>query len=176
MQFRQLRYFVRIVEAGSFSRAASIVHIAQPALSQQIAELEERLGVSLLQRSARGVRPTAAGEILYTKASEILHRLDRLPGLVRSSGGEPEGVVGLGIMASLAPKMVGGILQECRTIMPKVTIRVTDGDSFGLERKIALGALDLGILYEDEFLTPLTRKPLFTQKLHLVSHALLPDQ
>src|ERR1700759_4808119 len=90
MQFRQLRYFVRIVEAGSFSRAASVVHVAQPALSQQVAELEERLGVALLSRSARGVRPTAAGEILYKEAAGILHQLDQLPGVFRSSTGEPQ--------------------------------------------------------------------------------------
>src|ERR1700748_3127109 len=53
MQFRQLRYFVKIVDAGSFSRAASVVHVAQPALSKQIAELEERLGVGLLSRRGR---------------------------------------------------------------------------------------------------------------------------
>ena len=52
MQFRQLRYFVKIVEAGSFSRAATLIHVAQPALSQQIHELEDRLGVMLLQRGA----------------------------------------------------------------------------------------------------------------------------
>jgi LysR family transcriptional regulator, nitrogen assimilation regulatory protein len=175
MQFRQLRYFVKIVDAGSFSRAATVVHVAQPALSQQVAELEERLGVMLLQRSARGVRPTAAGEILYREASEILHQLDQLPGAVRSSSGEPEGSVTLGIMSSLAPKMVGGILGECRSSMPKVTIRVTDGDALGLERKIASGAVDIGILYEDEFVTSLMRKPLFTQRLFLISVVPLPD-
>ena len=53
MQYRQLRYYVKIVEAGSFSRAAALIHIAQPALSLQIAELEDYLGVSLLQRSAK---------------------------------------------------------------------------------------------------------------------------
>src|SRR5277367_3621072 len=100
MQFRQLRYFVKIVDAGSFSRAASVVHVAQPALSQQIAELEERLGVMLLQRSARGVRPTAAGEILYREASAILHQLDQLPSAIRPSSGEPEGTVSLGFVSS----------------------------------------------------------------------------
>jgi len=60
MQYRHLHYFVSVVDAGSFSRAASTIHVAQPALSQQIAQLEEQLGVSLLLRSARGVRPTAA--------------------------------------------------------------------------------------------------------------------
>jgi LysR family transcriptional regulator, nitrogen assimilation regulatory protein len=94
----------KIVDAGSFSRAASVVHVAQPALSQQIAELEERLGVMLLQRSARGVRPTAAGEILYKEASAILHQLDQLPSAIRPSSGEPEGTVSLGFVSSLAAK------------------------------------------------------------------------
>jgi LysR family transcriptional regulator, nitrogen assimilation regulatory protein len=69
MQFRQMRYFVKIVDAGSFSRAAATIHVAQPALTHQIHELEEKLGVVLLQRSARGVRPTAAGEVLYAQAA-----------------------------------------------------------------------------------------------------------
>src|SRR5271154_6545180 len=168
MQFRQLRYFVKIVEAGSFSRAASVVHVAQPALSQQVAELEERLGVALLQRSARGVRPTAAGEILYKEASAILHQLDQLPGTVRSSNGEPEGTVNLGFVSSLAPRLVG-FLDKCRVAFPKVIIRVSDGDSLSLESKIASASVDLAILYEDAFTTPLTRIPLYRQKLFLVS-------
>jgi LysR family nitrogen assimilation transcriptional regulator len=169
MQFRQLRYFVKIVDAGSFSRAASVVHVAQPALSQQIAELEERFGIMLLQRSARGVRPTAAGEILYKEASAILHQLDQLPSAIRTSSGEPEGTVSLGLISSLAPKLVGGILEECGTRLPKVTIRMSDADSHGLESRIAAGSVDIAILYEDEFATALTRKPLFRQKLYVIS-------
>ena len=146
MQFRQLRYFVKIVDAGSFSRAASVVHVAQPALSQQIAELEERFGIMLLQRSARGVRPTAAGEILYKEASAILHQLDQLPSAIRTSSGEPEGTVSLGLISSLAPKLVGGILKECRTGLPKVTIRMSDADSHGLESRIAAGSVDIALM------------------------------
>ena len=169
MQFRQLRYFVKIVESGSFSRAASVVHIAQPALSQQVAELEERLGVTLLQRSARGVRPTAAGEIFYKEASAILHQLDQLPQIVRSSTGDVEGTVNLGFVSSLAPRLVG-LLEECREAFPKIVIRVSDGDSLSLESKIASASVDIAILYEDAFTTALTRKPLFRQKLFLISH------
>jgi LysR family transcriptional regulator, nitrogen assimilation regulatory protein len=168
MQFRQLRYFVKIIEAGSFSRAASVVHVAQPALSQQVAELEARFGVALLQRSARGVRPTAAGEILYKEASSLLRQLDQLPGVVRSSGGEPEGTVNLGFISSLAPRLVG-FLDEFRELFPKVVIRVSDGDSLSLEGKIASSSVDLAILYEDAFATALTRRPLFRQKLFVVS-------
>src|ERR1700742_2604812 len=100
MQFRHLRYFVKIVEAGSFSRAATTIHVAQPALSQQIGELEEQLGLSLLHRSARGVRPTAAGEVLYREASSILRLMEQLPGVVRSSSGETEGSVALGMSST----------------------------------------------------------------------------
>jgi LysR family transcriptional regulator, nitrogen assimilation regulatory protein len=88
VQLRHLRYFVRIVEAGSFSRAATLVHIAQPALSQQIAELELELGVPLLIRGPRGTHPTPAGDILYHEAVSILGRMDQLPELVRASGPE----------------------------------------------------------------------------------------
>jgi LysR family nitrogen assimilation transcriptional regulator len=176
MQFRQLRYFVKIVDAGSFSRAATVVHVAQPALSQQVAELEERLGVMLLQRSARGVRPTAAGEILYREASEILHQLDQLPSAISPSSREPKGTVSLGFAVSLAPKLVGGVLEECRTKLPKVTLRVSDGDSLSLEDRIASNSVDLAVLYEDEFATAMTRRPLFRQKMHLISRVPLPDQ
>jgi LysR family nitrogen assimilation transcriptional regulator len=103
MRYRQLRYFCKIVECGSFSRAAATIHVAQPALSQQIAELEAQIGVELLQRSARGVRATRAGEVLYREALGILRRMDRIPSLVRSDGGGVEGSVSLGIVSILGP-------------------------------------------------------------------------
>jgi LysR family nitrogen assimilation transcriptional regulator len=169
MQFRQLRYFVKIVEAGSFSKAASVVHVAQPALSQQIAELEQRLGVSLLQRSARGVRPTAAGTALYREATGLLHQLDQLPRIIRAPDDETEGLVNLGIAISLAPKIIGGLLEECRATLPKVTIRLSDGDSFSLAGKITSTALDLAILYEDGLTAQVSRTPLFRQKMFVIS-------
>jgi molybdenum-dependent DNA-binding transcriptional regulator ModE len=106
MQYRHLYYFLKIVEAGSFSQAARTVHVAQPALSQQIAELEASLGVPLLQRSARGVKPTAVGDILYEEASSILRKYDKA-GLVRSSAGDVVGRVSLGMPASLSTTLVG---------------------------------------------------------------------
>ena len=111
VQLRHLRYFTRIVEAGSFSRAASVVHIAQPALSQQIAELELDLGVTLLHRSARGVAPTPAGDVLYHEAVSILGRIEQLPELVRSGGPEIEGTVNIGTSSTLAASLFGPIRQ-----------------------------------------------------------------
>ena len=120
MKLRQLRYFVTIVDAGSFSRAAQVAHVAQPALSQQIADLEEQLGVTLLQRSARGVNATAAGQRLYVEASAILRRVERLPDVVRGHGEEVEGCVSIGMAFPLASQFAGPIMAACRVALPKV--------------------------------------------------------
>jgi LysR family nitrogen assimilation transcriptional regulator len=169
MQYRHLYYFVRIVEAGSFSQAARTIHVAQPALSQQIAELEAALGVSLLQRSARGVRPTAAGQKFYDEASSILRKYENLPGLVRSSSGDVEGRVGLGMPASLSTTLVGPFIERCRADHPKVTLKFIDGDSEFLREEVEKSRLDLALAYEDEFFPVVLRQPLFRQNHYLIS-------
>lgn len=168
MQLRHLRYFVKIVEAGSFSRAATTIHVAQPALSQQIAELEEQLGLSLLQRSARGVRPTAAGEVLYREASAILQQMERLPGIVRSSGGEPEGSVRLGMSSTLAAAMAGSFIEACKAELPKITLKFSAADSETIKARVEANGLDIGLVFEDELVPVFARRPLFRQRLYLV--------
>ena len=169
MHYRHLYYFVRIVEAGSFSQAARTIHVAQPALSQQIGELEASLGVSLLQRSARGVRPTAAGQKLYDEASSILRKYENLPGLVRSSSGTVEGQVSLGMPASLSTTLVGPFIEACRADHPKVTLKFIDGDSEFLREEVEKSRLDLALAYEDEFFPVVLRQPLFRQNHYLIS-------
>jgi LysR family transcriptional regulator, nitrogen assimilation regulatory protein len=168
MQYRHLYYFVRIVEAGSFSQAARTIHVAQPALSQQIAELEASLGVSLLQRSARGTRPTAAGQKLYEEASSILRKYENLPGVVRSSSGEIEGRVSLGMPASLSTTLVGPFIESCRAAHQKVTLKFIDGDSEFLREQVEKSRLDLALAYEDEFFPVVLRRPLFRQNHYLI--------
>ncbi len=170
MQYRQLRYFVGIVDAGSFSRAATTLHVAQPALSQQIADLEARLGASLLLRSARGVRPTAAGQLLYQEAAVLVKRVESLPGLVRSqTEGAAEGVVALGIASSLAPSMAGRFIEACSKAFPKISIRFTDGTSERLISLVEGRKLDVALVFEDDFVATLSRLPLFRQRLFLIS-------
>jgi LysR family transcriptional regulator, nitrogen assimilation regulatory protein len=167
MQYRQLRYFVKIVEAGSFSRAAALVHVAQPALSQQIGELEDRLGVILLQRSARGVRPTPAGEVLYREAAAILKKLDQLPSVVRSSDGVAQGTVSLGLASLLGPGIVGRFVEACRSQLQKVNLKLAVSDSASLREKLSRQSLDLAIVFEDELDPAFARQPLYRQRLYL---------
>jgi LysR family nitrogen assimilation transcriptional regulator len=141
VQFRQLRYFVAVVEAGSISRAAATVHVAQPALSQQIADLEERIGVQLLLRTPRGVKATSAGETLFREASLILHRMDKLPGMLKSAIGETQGTVRLGIVASLAGPLVGVIGEHFKSELPQVNLICSDGDTASLVARVQSHAL-----------------------------------
>lgn len=170
MQYRHLHYFVSVVEAGSFSRAASTIHIAQPALSQQIAQLEELLGVSLLLRSARGVRPTAAGEVLYREASSILGRLQQLPGIVRSGTGPTKGVVRLGVSSTFLTTAPIAFMEQCKSSLPDVALRMAVSDSPTIKRRVTEHELDLGLVLEDEFAPTFARTPLFRQRLFLIRH------
>ena len=78
MDLRQLRYFAKVVESGSFSKAASQLHVAQPALSKQVQQFEEDLGLALIERGSRPVRLTEPGRVIYEQALQILERVDDL--------------------------------------------------------------------------------------------------
>ena len=174
MQFRHLRYFVKVVEAGSFSRAAEMIHVAQPALSQQVAQLEEELGLVLLQRTARGVNPTAAGEVLYREASAILHQMEQLPNVIRGGGSEIAGVVNLGISSTLLATLPSAFLEACTKAYPKVDLKLSITDSPNLKARVDSHALDIALVYEDELVSTFARKPLFRQRLYLITRELIP--
>jgi LysR family transcriptional regulator, nitrogen assimilation regulatory protein len=173
MRYRQLRYFCKIVECGSFSRAAATIHVAQPALSQQIAELEAQMGIELLQRSARGVRATRAGEVLYREALGILRQMDQIPSLVRSDSGAVEGSVSLGIVSILGPRVATAVVAACREALPKVTLKLVALDSASLRDRVETQTLDMAIVFESDLLLPaLARQPLFRQRLYFIGHSL----
>ncbi|MGY4426074.1 LysR family nitrogen assimilation transcriptional regulator [Bradyrhizobium sp. JR6.1] len=168
MQLRHLRYFTGIVDAGSFCRAAATIHVAQPALSQQMSALEAELGVALLHRSVRGVRPTREGKVFYREATSILQQVDQLRGIIRSTAGEPEGAVRLGMSSALAASFACALMEACRTVLPKVRLHLVTGDSLHMKPLIASRALDICAVLEDEPISGVTRRPLFQQRLHLV--------
>ena len=86
MNLRRLKYFVKIVDIGSLTQAAEVLHIAQPALSQQVATLEGEMDQQLLIRTKRGVTPTEAGKILYTHARTILRQCEQAQLAVHNVG------------------------------------------------------------------------------------------
>src|SRR5215212_6510363 len=100
MELRHLRYFVMVAREQSFTRAAEKLHIAQPPLSRQIQQLEEELGVALIQRSSRPVFLTEAGRLLYEQAIQVLDRVDEIRGMMRRLREAQCGRFGIGFVGS----------------------------------------------------------------------------
>ncbi len=106
--------------------------------------------------------------MLFREASSILHQLDQLPAVARSQSDDPEGTVSAGIASSLAPALVGVLIQKSHAKIPKVKLKVSDDDSETLEAAVDGSSLDLAVVYEDEFVSKFSRQPLFRQQLFLV--------
>jgi LysR family nitrogen assimilation transcriptional regulator len=124
--------------------------------------------MTLLHRSARGAKPTIAGEVLYREASAILRQMDQLPGIVRSREGEVEGSVSLGMSSTLAATLAGGFIEACRTALPKVMLKFSASDSESLKARVVAQTLDMALVFEDELVPNYARSPLFRQRLFLV--------
>lgn len=170
MEIRQLRYFVRIVDLGSFSRAALELYVAQPALSKQIRMLEEELGSTLLQRSVRGVEPTSSGMVFYRHAQSVLRQLDRLAGEIAEAQGNPTGLVTLGIPQSPAQLLAAPLVNEVHERYPGIQLRIREGVSGMLEEQLLNARLDMSLLFDRSVRAQrLHVVPLLTESLMLVT-------
>ncbi|MFG6160308.1 LysR family transcriptional regulator [Halomonas sp. 1390] len=150
MEFRQLSYFIAVVETGSISAASRHVHVAQPALTRQIRLLEEDLETRLFDRHARGVRLTVAGQALYEEAQELLDRRARLRARLVSLGQGMTGRVCLGVTVThLWVPEVARLLGRYRDRYPRVAFEVFPLLSGPQLERLREGSLDAGILYLD---------------------------
>jgi len=167
MNFRQFQYFVGVVDAGSFSRAALALRIAQPALSLQIANLEAELGTALLVRSQRGIQTTRAGDILYRSARAVLNEISQL----RQAIGTGEGLAGevsLGLPTSFSSAFAGPIAAAALQRHPRITIRIFDSPGHLHEQNLLRGSIDVALLPEDAEVVGLQRRRLYRQLLFFV--------
>lgn len=147
VDLRQLRYFVAIAECGSFSKAAQRLHIAQPALSQHVRNMEIDLGVELLFRSPQGVRPTESGETLLRHARVMLGQMEVAREAVRGQQSEPEGEVRFGLPGTISQMLCVPLITEARRRYPKVKLRVAEAMSGFVLDWLREGKIDLGVLY-----------------------------
>lgn len=149
METRKLECFVTIVDQGSITRAAGVLHMAQPALSQQVASLEAELKQTLLIRSKQGVRPTAAGSTLYRHAMTILPMIERTREAVASSGEAPSGRVSIGIAPySMAAMLVPDIIAAVHARYPGILLHLTEIHGGVLSEAVRNRLLDIALVYE----------------------------
>lgn len=172
MDTRRLQTFVRIVEIGSLTRAADVLHVAQPALSQQISALEAELGQRLLTRSKQGVHPTEAGAALYRHAQVILKQVSDAVAEVGLSGREVAGHVSLGLAPYSSANLIAlPLLRAVRSRYPRIVLRVTDNFGAVLSEAMMTGRLDMALLFDSGPIKGITFERLLTEELVLVCGA-----
>jgi LysR family nitrogen assimilation transcriptional regulator len=168
VDFRQLANFVQIVDAGSLTRAANIIGVAQPALTFQIARLEEELQCQLLIRSTRGVHPTEAGMIFYREAHTIVRQLQKIPHTLRAALGDPAGEVTIGFPNSLAPFFSTAVVATVQKRYPRVKLNIFEGESVVQREQIVKNRVELALICEHVPNAELHHRPLFKQRLAML--------
>lgn len=171
MELRQLRYLISIIDFGSFSKASGQLNIAQPALSQQIANLESELEKPLLVRSARGVSPTEAGLRLYRQAQVILAHVEQAKSDIRTSEFAEQfaGQVSVGLPTSTATMVALPYIQRMRSNFPGIQLRMVEALSGHLLEMLLNNRIDLAIQFRSEAVAGLQVEPLLTEDLFWVS-------
>ncbi|MEN4918850.1 LysR substrate-binding domain-containing protein [Achromobacter spanius] len=169
MSIRAMQCFVAVVSTGSISRAAAALHVAQPALSLLIRNLEEDLGVVLLHRSARGVTPTAAGSRLLAHAREILGRIDAARADVREDLSAPRGTVSVAMSMSMAKLLTVPLLRFSLQHWPGVYLKIIESSTGYIPGFVSSGHADLGLTFSDEASVDLRFQHLIDEELVVVS-------
>ncbi len=146
LNFHQLTTFVTVISEGSMTAAADKLFLTQPAVSQQIRNLEEELGVELLVRGVRQVKPSPQGEILYEHARKILQQVQIAEVAIKSIGAELQGVIKIGTLSSIGLHLMSPIIGRLMRHNPDLQVRVVYQHGDELFKNFKKGALDILIL------------------------------
>ncbi len=171
MNLKQLEYFVRVAEVGSFSKAAVLLDIAQPALSRQVRLLETDLRAVLLQRTGRGVVLTEAGKRLFEHAVGILQLVAQAREDLEAGRDEPTGRVVIGLPPSMGRLLTLPLVQGFERHLPKARLAIVEGLSAHITEWIATGRVDVGLVLNPQTQEAIEVQPVFEEALCLVSPA-----
>ncbi len=168
LTLKHLRYFEALARHGHFGRAADACAISQPALSMQIRDLEETLGTPLIERAQRNIRLTGLGEEVASRARDILRAVDELADLADAARDRLIGRLRLGIIPTIAPYLLPGLLRVLTARHGELDIQVRETRTQHLIEELAEGELDAAILALPIAEPSLVEVPLFTEAMVLV--------
>jgi len=168
MDLRGLRYFLAIAEAGSITRAAALLGVAQPALTRQVQAMEAELGAALLERLPRGVRLTPAGRQFLEHTRRVLRELERARAELADTGRAGRGRVILGVSPTVGGWLVPGCVERARTEAPDLSIKVVEGFSPQLFDALGAGRVDVALLTNPEPARALRYTPLVAEPMVVV--------
>ncbi len=148
MELRTLRYFLAVAREENMTEAANVLHVTQPTLSRQIADLERELGVTLFQRSNRSCTLTGEGMRLRQRAEEIISLVDRAQAELSDDQGGLSGVIRIGAGETQAMRFVLQVFAGLHRDHPDVTVELYTGNADAVEERLERGLLDFGLLIE----------------------------
>ena len=169
MDLKQLEYFVRVAELGSFTRAALALNIAQPALSRQVRLLEVELRQNLLTRNGRGAVPTEAGALLLEHGRGILNQVALAREELGAARSSLAGRVSIGLPPSLSKLITVPLTLAMRKALPKAQLTLTEGFSVLMYEGLRVGNLDMAVLYNPDASPELDMATLYEEELVLIS-------
>lgn len=170
MNLRRLRHFILVADTGSLTAAAAAIPIAQPALTRQMRELEEEMGVALLQRLPRGVRLTQAGVSFYESAQLMLAEAARLAQKLARAQASTQATVVLGVSPTLAGLLLPGLFETCMNTLDGVVLRTREAFTPQLLDWLERGVIDMAIVTNPAAGRALALQPLLAEPFALVSH------
>jgi LysR family nitrogen assimilation transcriptional regulator len=169
MDLRQLEYFLRVAELGSFSRAAGVLGIAQPALSRQVRQLEVEFRQTLLHRNGRGASPTEAGRRLLEHARGLLEQAERTRRAMAERDGMLSGRVSIGLPPTLSGVHTVRLVRAFRERYPQASIVIVEGLTATLQEWLATGRIDIGALYNPVPAPAIELLPWAEERLYLIA-------
>lgn len=171
MELRQLRYLIAVVQEANFTRAAEQVFVTQSALSQQIQALEQEVGAVLLERSRRGVRLTAAGEILVHHAQRIFLELEQARVALEELSGLQRGELRVGVVQTVNEYFMPSLVTAFVRQYPQVRLLVEELPADGIEARLEDGSLQIGLGFIPSTSAHIASEHLFEEELVLIVRA-----
>ena len=171
MDLKQIEYFVRVAELGSFTRASIALNIAQPALSRQVRQLEVELRQNLLTRNGRGATLTEAGKLLLEHGRGILHQVEVAREELGAARGALAGRVSIGLPPSLSRLITVPLTHAFRAQLPQAQLTLTEGFSLLMNEGLRMGNLDMAVLYNPDRSPDVEVATLHQEQLVLISPA-----
>ena len=171
MNLRQIEYFIQVAELGSFSKAAVVLDVAQPALSRQVRALETELRENLLLRNGRGVTLTDAGRRLLEHGQGILQLVAAARDDLGARRDEPVGHIVVGLPPSLARRLTLPLIEMFRAELPKARLAIIEGFSVHIAEWLATNRVDLGLVYNPEPSPAIEITPVLEERLCLIGPA-----
>ncbi|HEY4038513.1 MAG TPA: LysR family transcriptional regulator [Burkholderiaceae bacterium] len=168
MDLKQIEYFVHVAELGSFSKAAVVLGIAQPALSRQVRSLETELREVLLLRNGRGVQLTDAGRRLLEHGHVILQLVIEARHDLGTQRDEAVGQIVVGFPPSLARRLTLPLIDAFRAQLPKARVAIIEGLSAHITEWLCSGRVDLGLIYNPDPLPAVEITPVLVERLCLI--------